>query len=417
MIPKRIIYCWFGGKPKPESVVNCMNTWKEHMPDWEYLEINETNFDIHFNKYVEEAYENKAGAFVSDVARLWALYHYGGVYMDTDVIVYQSLEKFLNHEFFTGFEQPHYCSTATMGATKSNGLIKEMLDIYDTKTFELRENWQEYETNTMIMSDIIGKYIDRDKMEYQKVDGIVVYPRETFCRSDKQTDEVYTKHLMFGSWVEPDNIQVIIMCGGNYSIFEKHKALSKIRGEVLIERTIRLLKENGITNWFISTNNPDFDKYGHILHHNNNFIDDDGKLTGYWVDAYYPTDKPTIYLHGDVYYTDEAIKRIINLNPKVNTLIGNEVARNKEHLNWGEPFGFIVVDQKLFRKAIDKCKILEDMGMIERECATSWEVYRVLYGLDVNKMYILDDSYLSINDKTIDVDFPDQIELINKGLR
>ena len=179
-----------------------MNTWKEKMPDWEYLEINESNFDINYNKYVEDAYNNKAWAFVSDVARLWALYEYGGIYMDTDVLVYQPLDKFLNHEFFTGFEQVHYPVTATMGAKQGNMLVKEMLDIYNVKKFETHENWHEYETNTVIMSDIIGKYIDRDKLEYQEADGIVVYPRETFCYHETLDDNVYTKHCMFGNWVE-----------------------------------------------------------------------------------------------------------------------------------------------------------------------------------------------------------------------
>ena len=212
-------------------------------------------------------------------------------------------------------------------------------------------------------------------------------------------------------------MQVIIMCGGKYSDFQKHKALSVIHGEVLVERTIKLLEQNGISEWYISTNDKDFDKYGHILHHENNFEFTDGIVYGYWVDAFYPTEKPTIYLHGDVYYTDEAMEKILRLNPSVNTLIGNEVARNKEHLNWGEPFGWIVVDQKSFRDAIHKTKQLQDDGKLERGYALSWELYRVLYGLDVNKMYILDESYLSIDDKTIDVDTPEQIDLVNQGKR
>ena len=39
------------------------------------------------------------------------------------------------------------------------------------------------------------------------------------------------------------------MCGGNYKDFKKHKALSLIRGEVLVERTIRLLEENGVDSY------------------------------------------------------------------------------------------------------------------------------------------------------------------------
>ncbi len=198
---RRILYCWFGGKEKPEKVQRCIDSWKKYMPDWEYIEINEENFDINYNEYVKKAYENKAWAYVSDVARLWALYNYGGIYMDTDVEVYQPLDKFLIHNCFTGFEQTHYPVTAVLGAEKENDLIKELLDTYNDKEFELKKNWYEYETNTMIMSDIIGKYINRDKEEYQESKKIIVYPRKTFCYSENIDNEVYSKHLMFGSWI------------------------------------------------------------------------------------------------------------------------------------------------------------------------------------------------------------------------
>ena len=161
-------------------------------------------------------------------------------------------------------------------------------------------------------------------------------------------------------------MQVIIMCGGNYKDFKKHKALSLIRGEILVERTIRLLEENGIDNWFISTNDPDFDKYGNILHHENSFEVKDGKVSGYWVDAFYPTNEATIYLHGDVHYSEDAMKKILTLNPKQNTLIGNEIARNPQHIDMGEPFGWIIVDQEKFREDIEKTKKLQDNGELAR---------------------------------------------------
>lgn len=200
MIPKRIIYCWFGGKEKPECVKNCIKSWEEQMPDWEYLEINESNFDINYNEYVKEAYKSKKWAYVSDIARLWALYTYGGVYMDTDVYVYQSLDCFLKHDFFTGFEQVHYPVTATMGSMQGNELVKELLSVYDNKCFKTHDNWHEYETNTMIMSDILGKYFDRDDMKYQEINNMAIYPRETFCWFNEFNHNVYTRHLMFGSW-------------------------------------------------------------------------------------------------------------------------------------------------------------------------------------------------------------------------
>lgn len=213
-------------------------------------------------------------------------------------------------------------------------------------------------------------------------------------------------------------MKYIIMCGGVYDNFQEPKQLSVINGETLVERTIRLLRENGIADINISATDKRFDNLGvPKLEHNNSFRTEKGKSLGYWIDAYYPLEEPCIYLHGDVYYSADAIKKIINLNPKVNTFIGNEVARNKEHKNWGEPFGWIIVNQKEFREGIEKTKKLQDEGKLERGYAISWELYRVLNGLDPNKQYINDDTYLSINDITIDIDAPWQVEDLNKKVK
>lgn len=211
--------------------------------------------------------------------------------------------------------------------------------------------------------------------------------------------------------------KIIIMCGGVYSDFRKHKALTIINGEPLIERTIRLLKENGINDIYISSNNEDFNKYGNVLHHENNFKFENGIVYGYWLDAYYPTNEQVIYLHGDVYYSENAIKKILNLKPKENTMIGNQYALNEEHIKVGEPFGFIVVNQKEFRKAINKCKRLQDEGKIDRGYAISWELYEVLTGRDINDFIITEDTYLVIDDETIDIDKPEQIKELENKLR
>lgn len=212
-------------------------------------------------------------------------------------------------------------------------------------------------------------------------------------------------------------MKYIIMCGGVYDTFKTPKQLSVINGETLLERTIRLLKENGIIEYYITSNNPIFKKYGKVLEHNNTFKFENGQVKGYWIDAYYPMSEPVTYLHGDVYYSEDAMKKILNLNPKVNTFVGNEIARNKEHKNWGEPFGYIVVNQEEFRKGIEKTKKLQDEGKLERGYAISWELYRVLNGLDPNKQYIIDDTYLSIDDITIDIDAPFQIEELNRRVK
>ena len=161
------------------------------MPDWEYLEINEDNFNINFNEFVKQAYEKKKYAFVADVARLWALYNYGGIYLDTDVETFRPLDEFLFEKAFTGFEQWYYPVCATMGAEKGNQLIKEFLDYYNNKGFNET-------TNTTIMSDILEKHgINRYKNEIQKIDNITIYPLEYF-----NDENGYTKHYMEGSWLK-----------------------------------------------------------------------------------------------------------------------------------------------------------------------------------------------------------------------
>ena len=190
----RIIYCWFGHNEKSDIIKNCIESWKKCMPGVEILEINEDNFDIHMNKYVEEAYKHKKWAFVSDVARLWALYTYGGIYLDTDVLVYKDLRELFNGcVAFTGFEQPFYPVCAVMGSEAGNEIIKQMLDWYNDKTFEPKEHWWEYQTNTMIMSDILAlNGVDRNRFETQQVPNMKIY--------DKKTMDEYQKHLMLGSW-------------------------------------------------------------------------------------------------------------------------------------------------------------------------------------------------------------------------
>lgn len=191
MINKKIHYVWLGKGEKNEVIKKCIESWKKYLPDYEIKEWNEDNFDINYNKFTKEAYEKKKYAFVSDVIRLYALYTEGGIYMDTDVEVYKSLNEFLNEPAFTGFEEPYYPVCATMGAEKGNPIIKKLLDYYTDREFTEK-------TNTRIISEILAENgIDRSKHEIQKTKDISIYPTEYFNYQNG-----YTKHWMNGSWIE-----------------------------------------------------------------------------------------------------------------------------------------------------------------------------------------------------------------------
>ena len=138
-IPKIIHYCWFGKNPKPPVIVKCIASWKKMYPDWKIIEWNEDNFDVNLCPYTKKAYSNKKWAYVSDVARLKAVYDHGGVYMDTDVELLKPLEPLLSYDayFFTmkfvnddGTPRMEVATGYGFGATKQHYFIKLLLDQY-----------------------------------------------------------------------------------------------------------------------------------------------------------------------------------------------------------------------------------------------------------------------------------------------
>ena len=61
-------------------------------------------------------------AFVTDYVRLYALYHEGGIYMDTDVLVKKSFDSLLQYGCFTAIEyHPEMIETDTEAKTGKNG--------------------------------------------------------------------------------------------------------------------------------------------------------------------------------------------------------------------------------------------------------------------------------------------------------
>ena len=104
MIPKKIHYCWFGGNPLPLLAQKCIESWKKYLPDYEIIEWNEANYDVHKIPYISQAYKAKKYAFVSDYARVDILNEHGGVYFDTDVEVLKDLSPILAKGPFLGIE-------------------------------------------------------------------------------------------------------------------------------------------------------------------------------------------------------------------------------------------------------------------------------------------------------------------------
>ena len=213
MIPKKIHYCWFGGHALPDSVKKYIESWKEKCPDYEIIEWNESNFDINTNIYVKEAYESKKWAFVTDYVRLYAMYNYGGIYMDTDVEVLKPLDVFLENQAFSGFESSKLIPTGIMGCEKGFELFKEFLDYYNERHFIKENGSLDTTTNVSTITNICLKhgFIGNNKM--QNIDGFVLYPSDYFCPKDYitgktlTTDNTYVIHHFSGSWLSEEEIK------------------------------------------------------------------------------------------------------------------------------------------------------------------------------------------------------------------
>lgn len=208
VIPKIIHYCWFGGKEKPDNVKKCIQSWKDKLPGYQFIEWNEDNFEFAAIPYSKEAYAAKKYAFVSDVARIQGLLKFGGIYMDTDVEVLKDFEPLLEHECILGFEEKNFVATSLMGAVKEHPLFKEFADIYKGLRFIDEDGNINTETNVKKLTEMLKKQgLKCDNQMQVLRGGITVFPQEYFSPYDyincyyKITENSFCVHHFFVSWM------------------------------------------------------------------------------------------------------------------------------------------------------------------------------------------------------------------------
>lgn len=209
MIPRKIHYCWFGRNELPGKAVKCIESWKKYCRDYEIIEWNEDNFDIHQNPYTIYTYKNKKFAFLSDYARLQIILREGGFYFDVDVEIVRPLDELLDHQAFFGFETVEYVNTGIgFGAEPGNPIVESMLREYDALL--------DGEHNTIGCPILNTAALLKRGMvqngKKQVVDGAVIYPVKCFNPYDdptgrlNKTDETYSIHWFAKSWMSKKTI-------------------------------------------------------------------------------------------------------------------------------------------------------------------------------------------------------------------
>ncbi|MBR1783974.1 MAG: glycosyl transferase [Bacteroidales bacterium] len=207
MIPRIIHYCWFGGSPLPAEAEECLSSWHEHMPDWDYRLWNEDNFDVQSHPYAAEAYAMGKYAFVSDYVRLWTLEREGGVYLDTDVKVFRPFDNLLSFPAFAGFEGSKHKPMGTcVLATQAHGeWVSEMLHLYDGLHFIMPNGTPDLTTNVQRLTAHMTSNGLRQNGTEQDYRDLHLFPTTYFCPRQTtgeylRTADTYCDHLGLGSW-------------------------------------------------------------------------------------------------------------------------------------------------------------------------------------------------------------------------
>lgn len=209
MIPKIIHYIWFGRNPYPEKVAYCIESWKKHLPEYEFKLWNEDTFDIESVQFTKEAYKNKKWAFVSDYVRVYALYNFGGLYLDTDIEVLRTFNDLLDNRMVLGTDDEGYL-TAFMASEKRHPFWKSILEYYESNPFEREDGSLNMEVNNTLLQEHLTKYGYRILNAFQKLDeGIVVFPDDYFHvvslldGSKHKTKNTYAIHWHTLLWISP----------------------------------------------------------------------------------------------------------------------------------------------------------------------------------------------------------------------
>lgn len=231
MIPKIIHYCWFGGNPEPESVKKCISSWKTFLPDYKIIRWDESNYDVHKNQYMSDAYKEKKWAFVSDYARIDVVCQEGGIYLDTDVEVVKSFDSLLKEQMFCGFESRDpvgYKKNALIeysvnlglgyGAEKNHPVLVEILKFYESLSFYKEDGTLNLVACPRYQTMVLANYGLVPNNETQRFDGGIAYSPEYFCPQSNITDRMicltdntYSIHHFTVSWASSKDLEARAM--------------------------------------------------------------------------------------------------------------------------------------------------------------------------------------------------------------
>ena len=210
MIPKVIHFCWLSSDPYPPLILQCMDSWREVLPDYEFRLWDTKRFDVNSTRWTREAYEQKKYAFAADYIRLYALYTEGGIYLDSDVLMYKSFNELLHLPYFIGEDHVHYFETAIIGAEKGTAWLKDIMEFYERTSFnEVANCINRFAMPNVCQKCLTYKYKFRlvtSSQQYTINENTINIFRGDFFNSRNfvtyiRTSNSYCSHCFAGSWM------------------------------------------------------------------------------------------------------------------------------------------------------------------------------------------------------------------------
>jgi mannosyltransferase OCH1-like enzyme len=203
----------------PETDSSYVSGWKQLLPNYKFILWNEDNFDINDTLFTKQVAGAKKYGFIVDYIRAWAVYNFGGIYLDTDVELIKPIDNLLNNNIcFAGFEDLKYINPGSIFAGEKRSVIaKEIIDFYSKHRFIKEDGSYDLTPSPRILTNILLKYGLKQNGTYHMLrDGVfTAYPVEYFCPLDYKTgiltvtNDTYSIHHYAGSWLSKQMQQLL----------------------------------------------------------------------------------------------------------------------------------------------------------------------------------------------------------------
>lgn len=223
-IPKIIHYCWISGEENmPDDIKACIESWKKYLPDYEFINWNDSNFDWNISNFTKYCRENNLYAFCADYIRFWALYNYGGIYLDSDVMVYKSFDELLKlNRIITKellYQDVGNFEAAILGCRKNDPVFGDILNWYNNIE-DYKWSKDKFELAPYIMKQCLStdKYLlnEINNIDNEVLNNDVINILNCDIFFDLDGDNCFAQHMFKASWLNKDNkIQTTGNCLNN----------------------------------------------------------------------------------------------------------------------------------------------------------------------------------------------------------